>query len=79
MLHKSADDPLGAFDLVEAVMRLAEEFSQPFPSTNGPGEVELVKNGEFFSWWKMEMSLNEILSICMSRYKAPRTEETRTK
>jgi hypothetical protein len=37
-----ADDPF------EIAMGFSKKLSQPFLSTQGPGEIQFVKNGEFF-------------------------------
>lgn len=48
MFHESADNLLGAGDLLQVIMRFTEKFSQPFPAANGSGKIQFVKNRELF-------------------------------
>jgi len=57
---------LCADDLFEVVVRIAEEFPQPFFAADGPGEIQFMKNGEFFLCVKDGYVVERCFSICMS-------------
>src|SRR5687768_2510902 len=48
MLHQCSDDFLGTEDFFKVAMRFGEKFMQPCFTTNRAGEVQFMKNGEFF-------------------------------